>query len=241
MRPRSASTLRQSWSHVFALGVQLESLLRGVCVRVARGTVRLVVLRALRVVVKRPCVLSRRDSQHGPSLTAPPTRVASWWLDFCIVTYVQQAGRRTSIVHRCLCVCGGSHLGDQVDALGRGMGYQLRYPDALLRREIKVHVGGAVPLELSEHLSGRISQYLLTFIGTRTSTYICFLKCFGKDVRGLNRCVRLRLEVTGWEAVSWCAVVRKASSRIYCEHFCCWIEELLSFSHPIKAPPSFRG
>lgn len=52
---------------------------------------------------------------------------------------------------------GESRLGNQVDALGGGMGYQLRHPDALLRREIEVHVSGAVPLELSQHLAGRVS------------------------------------------------------------------------------------
>ena len=52
------------------------------------------------------------------------------------------------------------HLRDQVNALGRRVGYELRHPDALLRREIKVHVRRAIAFELSEHLPGRVSQNL---------------------------------------------------------------------------------
>lgn len=53
------------------------------------------------------------------------------------------------------------YLCDQVDALSRRVGYELRHPNALLRREVEVHMRRPVPFKLSQHFSGRVSQHLL--------------------------------------------------------------------------------
>lgn len=55
--------------------------------------------------------------------------------------------RTISPIVRCI------HLRDKVDAFGRGVGYELRHPDALLCGEVEVYVVSPVPLELSEHFA----------------------------------------------------------------------------------------
>lgn len=55
---------------------------------------------------------------------------------------------------------GEVYLSDQVDALRRCMGDELRDPYSLLRCEVEVHVRSSIPLELTQHLLRGVSKDL---------------------------------------------------------------------------------